>query len=282
MAIDPKAVFALKILAQVLAEDRRDVVLIGATVPQVRVRPDHEGEFRGRPTLDVDAVVTAGSWEDYERIRRRLFEAGFRPGTAPHQLLFGEDVMIDLIPYGPALVQNDRLEWAETGRVISTLGMEEAFASAEQVEVAPGFSLRVVTIPGLVLLKIVAYQDRPEERARDLSDIVHCFEHYEEAIEGSRRFDLAGGTVDGEPVAFEEAGAYLLGIEVAGLARPRSLLAVTRFLDMIPDAYARPISQLLSGERRFLNNESRRGELFRLFRVFAAAIHEAAEGHPGT
>lgn len=277
MAIDPVAVPALKILAQVLAEDGRDFVLIGATVPQVLVHVEQGGEFSGRTTRDMDALVMAASWEDYERMRRRLFEAGFRPGSALHQLLFGQDVMIDLIPYGPGLVQNDRLEWPETDRTMSTLGVEEAFASAAQVELAPGLSLRVVPIPGLVLLKIVAYEDRPEERARDLIDVVHCFEHYEGAIEGSRRFELAGVMVDGQPVEFEEAGAYLLGTEAARLARPRSLILVREFLDMISDEYAKPIVQVLREEGRIINNERRGKELFRLFRVFGAGLNDGSK-----
>ncbi len=276
MTIDPKAVPALRILAQIVAEDGRDFVLIGATVPQVLVHLWEGGEFRGRPTLDVDAVVTAVSWGDFEGMRRRLFDVGFRPGSASHQLLFDEDVMIDLVPYGPGLVENDRLVWPDTGFVMNTLGFEEAFAQAEPVEVVPGLSLRVVSIPGLLLLKIVAYQDRPEERARDLIDVVYSFEHYEGEIEGSRRFEVAEVTVDGQPVEFEEAGAYLLGTEVARLAMPKSLVAVRRFLEMVTDEYARPIAQILREEGRIVNNETRGRQLLRLFGVFAAGLEEGA------
>ncbi len=274
MPIDPRVVPALRTLGRALEADNRDFVLIGATVPQILLRMPQGGEASGRTTRDVDALVAAGSWEEFERMRHRLFEVGFRPGAAPHELLFGQDVGIDLIPYGEGIVQNDRLEWPGTDRAMSTLGVEEAFASAGVEEIVPGLSLRVVPIPGLVLLKIVAYQDRPEERARDLSDVVYCFEHYEEDIAQSRRFNLVGVDVIGEPVEFEEAGAYLLGADMARLAGPRSLFAVRRFLEMIPDEYSRPISQILREERRMVNNERRRTELLRLFQVFAAGLNE--------
>ena len=277
MAIDPKTIAALRILARVLAEEKRSLVLIGATVPQLLIDRRLGFEAPARTTRDVDAVVTAASWEDFDRIRRRLFDAGFRPGSAPHELVFDQDVKIDLIPYGPGLVQNDRLEWPDTDRVISTLGVEEALESAVQEELAPGLSLRVVPIPGLVLLKLVVYQDRPEERARDLTDVVYCFERYEGRIEGSRRFELTGMVVEGKPVQFEEAGAYLLGTEVARLAKAKSLAAVRNFLNMISDEYARPVFQILTEERRIGNNEGRRSELFRLFRVFAAGVNKVAK-----
>lgn len=274
MAIDPETVEALRVLAQVLTEEGRSFALIGATVPQLLIDLRRGRESSGRTTRDADAVVTVASWEDFDRMHCRLFQVGFRPGSAPHELRFGENVRIDLIPFGPGLVQEDRLVWPETGFVMSTLGIEEALERAQPEEIAPGLLIPVVPIPGLVLLKLVAYQDRPEERARDLIDVVYCFEHYEEALEGSRRFNLAGTMVEGQPVQFEEAGAYLLGTEVAKVAKPKSLGAIRSLLDGIQDEYARPISQIIYQERRIANDEDRARELFRLFRVFAAGLGE--------
>lgn len=277
MAIDPKTVEVLGVMARVLSEHGWKFVLIGAMIPQLLIDLRQGRDSLSQTTRDADAVVMVASWEDFRRMRQQLFRAGFQPGSAPHELRFGEDVRVDLIPFGPELVEEDRLVWPEADRVMSTLGIEEAFESARPEELAPGLSLPVVPIPGMMLLKLVAYQDRPEERARDLTDVVYCFEHYEERLETSRRFDLIGITVEGQPVQFEEAGAYLLGIEVAGLARPRSLVAVRKFLDRISDEYARPISQILIEERRIADTEDRRSELFRLFRVFSAGASEDAK-----
>lgn len=269
VAIDQETIAALRILAQLVAEEGRRIVLIGATVPQLFV------DLR-RPTHDVIGVITADSWADFDRIRGRLFKAGFRPGSAPHELRFGEAVRIDLIPYGAGVVQDDRLEWPGADRIMSTLGVEEAFECAMDQKVAAGLSLPVVKIPGFVLLKIVAYLDRPQERAKDLADVAHCFEYYEESLEGSQRFDVAGVTVEGQPVQFEEAGAFLLGAELATLARPKSLVAVRGFLERVPDEYAMPIHQILAEERRVGDNEGRGRRVLRLFRVFAAGLNNDA------
>lgn len=277
MAIDPKAVPALKILAQIFAEENRTFVLIGATVPQIIVDIRQGGEFSARTTRDVDVVVEVADWEDFEAMRQRLFKVGFKPGSAPHEFLFGPDVFFDLIPYGPGVVQNDHLEWPGTDRIMSTFGMEEAFEYAEHATVASDLSVRVVPIPVLVLLKIISYTDRPEERARDLSDVVRYFEHYEEGDGESRRFEVGEVTVEARPVEFEEAGAYLLGIEVAELAKPKSLIPVRKFVTEFSDEYARPILQVMREEGRILNNERRRIEIFRLFKVFAAGLTEGAK-----
>lgn len=163
-------------------------------------------------------------------MRSRLFKTGFQQGAAPHEFLWSEEVRIDLIPFGPGLIEQDRLTWPGTGIVI-------------------------------------------EDRRRDLIDVVYCSEHYEEDLEGSRRFNVAVTAVDERPVQYEEAGAFLLGFEVAKLAKAKSLVAVRKFLDRIPDEYARPISQILYEEQRIADNGGRRRELFRLFRVFAAGLN---------
>jgi len=141
-------------------------------------------------------------------------------------------------------------------------------------EVTRDFRFPVVTIPGLVLTKIIAYLDRPEERTRDLIDILYCFEHYETNPGTSRRFDLPESQVNDALLKYEEAGAFLLGIEVAAPAKPNSLAIVWRFVETISDEFVRPISQILAEEKRLVDNDARCGALYRLFQVFAAGVNQ--------
>jgi predicted nucleotidyltransferase len=270
--MDPRAVGALRILSRVFSQEGRRFVLIGATVPQILL--DFGASSGSRETRDVDAVAEVGSWEDFEVIRERLLQQGFREGRVAHELWLDE-VRIDLIPFARALVQNDKLSWPYGDSVMTACGFEEALECARDQKVAPDLMLPVVSIPGLILTKVVAYMDRPEERIRDLIDILYCFERYEQSAETSRRFDHAGTEVEGNPLTYEEAGAYLLGTEVARLAKPNSLLVVRQFLDKLPDEYARPITQIVTEERRLLDSEKRRS-VYRLFRVFGAGLNRTA------
>ncbi|MGH8545662.1 MAG: nucleotidyl transferase AbiEii/AbiGii toxin family protein [Gammaproteobacteria bacterium] len=233
--MDPKAVEALRILSRVLSQEGRRFVLIGATVPQIVL--DFRGSPGSRETRDVDAVAEVHGWDDFARIRKRLEEAGFRQGRVAHELWHNDEVRIDLIPFGPGLVEEDKLSWPYGDSIMTACGLEEALECAQDQEVAPNLKLPVVTIPGLVLTKVVAYMDRPEERARDLIDIFYCFEHYEAAVGQSRRFDHAGAEVDDKPVTFEEAGALLLGLEVAALAKPKSLEICQPFSRLDPGRF---------------------------------------------
>ena len=272
--MEPKAIEALRIFSRVLTRERRKFVLIGATVPQIVLDFRDSPGLGSRETRDFDAVAEVQDWEDFARLRERLLQEGFWSGRVAHELWLNDEVRIDLIPFGPGLVKEDKLSWPYGDSIMTACGLEEALECARDQEIAPNLRLPVVTIPGLVLTKVVAYMDRPEERARDLTDILYCFDQYEKTVGQSRRFDHAGTEVDGTEVAFEEAGAFLLGLEVAALAKPNSLLLVHSFLGKISDEYARPIAQILSEEGQLLDSEERRSVLYRLFRVFGAGLNQ--------
>jgi predicted nucleotidyltransferase len=272
--MDPKTIEALRILSRVLSEQGRRFVLIGAMVPQILL--DFSGiDFpESRETKDVDAVAQVGSWEDFEHVRERLLQEGFQQGKVAHEFRF-DYAQVDLIPYGKSLLQGDKLVWPYGDNVMTAFGLEEALACASEHEIAPDLRLPVVSIPGLILTKVVAYMDRPEERARDLMDIINYFDLYEKNPGESRRFDYADAEIADKALTYEEAGAYLLGLEVAALANPGSLEIVRRFLDSIQGEYAPAISRILSEEKRLVDSDTRRGALYRLFQVFGAGIDQS-------
>lgn len=262
--LDPAVIEALRLLIGLIGDER--FVIIGATVPRVLI---DQGLAGGRATRDVDAVLRVDTWEEFQELTRRLVTVGFRLRGAPHRFEYGR-AEIDLIPYSRALAPGGRLQWPGEDRAMSTLGIEEAFASARPVRVGD-LVVPMVPVAGCVLLKLIAYNDRPLERARDLVDILHCFDRYGADTE-IRRYEIGEVEADDRAVLYEEAGAYLLGQEVAGLGHSESLVTVRSVLASIDDEYARPIQQILSEEGRRLFAETRRQELYRLFRVFTAGL----------
>ena len=266
MPIDPAALEALRLLLDIAGPDR--VLVIGASVPIVLIDMRY-GLAAGRTTRDVDVIVRATSWEEYEDLKRRLLAAGFRQARVPHRLEYGP-AELDLIPYSRTLAPGDALEWPGQDRVMSTRGFEEAFESARPEQVGD-LVVPMASVAACVLLKFVSYSDRRAERVRDLIDIVHCFELYGSEPD-PRRYEIGEPEVDGTPVSYDEAGAYLLGQEVAALARRGSLAPVRAVLASIDDEYAWPIQQILAEERRVVDNDTRRLELYRLFRVFSSRL----------
>jgi len=249
-------------VSAVLSDEGLPFVIVGARAPWILVAGQ-----TWRVTRDIDAVVRAPTWEAFERLAERLKALGFARAEA-HHFVSPQGAEVDLVPYGEGVITDDTIMWPN-GMVMSALGLEEAFAAAVEREIAPELRVRVVTAPALVILKIVAYQDRPHERSKDLADLVDAFERYEE--DDGRRFELVGATVDDAPIAFEEAGAYLLGVDAARLARPKSREVIRAFLTRFTDEYAGPVSRVLAEEKR-IHSEDRRIHVYRLFRVFTAGF----------
>lgn len=49
------------------------------------------------------------------------------------------------------------------------------------MEFAPGFVQKVVSIPGLAILKIVAWSDRGRENPKDAQDLIFIMDNYADA-----------------------------------------------------------------------------------------------------
>jgi len=130
--MEPKTVEALRVLSSVLSQQGRRFVLIGAAVPQIVLDFREIHALGSRETRDVDAVAEVASWEDFASLRDRLLQEGFRQGQVAHEFLWDTEVRIDLIPFGAAIVDHDRLSWPNGGAVMNVCGLEEALECAER------------------------------------------------------------------------------------------------------------------------------------------------------
>lgn len=263
MPLRPEDVRTLEILSSVLREDGWTFVVIGAAVPWILAT--RSTGLRG--TRDIDVIVNTTNWADFERAGSRLRDAGFTRRHL-HEFTSPHGTRIDLLPYGQGLVQGDTIAWPD-GVTMSALGLAEAFDSAVERPITAALSVHVATEAAFALLKVVAYMDRPTARSKDLGDLIDAFSRYEG--ESDRRFELFDVSVDSEPLQFEEAGAYLLGTDVAALAATKTRGVIHAFLAWLTDEYSLPIGQVLTEEKR-TGSDERRSEVWRLFRVFRAGF----------
>src|SRR5690606_35387484 len=97
------------------------------------------------------------------------------------------------------------------------------------LEIAPGLSIGLAPLAVIVLLKMVAYLDRPAERERDLGDIAHIVTTY---LEDDDERHWASETYY---PSFDEAGAYVLGRDLGELAEPCHRDQAEKFLGLVGD-----------------------------------------------
>lgn len=224
-----------------------DFYIVGAVardiwMTQVYNEPDH------RTTKDLDLAVFISDLPVYEALQAWLTEReGFvLAQSSAFCLLYPAttgNVVVDLMPFGA--IADEQGDVYLTGRGmerISTVGFAEVLAEAATVATPTGEQWRVVTLPGMVALKLVAWQDRPEKRGKDATDIWNLLAVYFDLVEDevyTDHLDLFGEDDTTDPTDFKLlVGARVLGRQVgqllaAGPVRTRllALLATELALD---------------------------------------------------
>lgn len=86
------------------------------------------------------------------------------------------NVAIDILPFGE-IEEHDTIKFNERYLDLHVLGFIEVLENPEQVQIEEKIA-NIPPLPGMIILKLVAWSDRPEERENDLADILRIIEHY--------------------------------------------------------------------------------------------------------
>ena len=131
----------------------------------------------GRGTKDIDFAIMISSMKEYEALSKSLEHKGFRSVKAPWTFYSDKyNVAIDVLPFGE-IEEQDTIQFNERYTDLHVLGFKEVLEQAIPVEIEEKI-VNIPPLPGMIILKLVAWSDRPEERADDLPDILKIIEHY--------------------------------------------------------------------------------------------------------
>lgn len=136
-----------------------------------------QGIKPSRGTKDIDFAVMISSIAAYEKISATLELKGFKK-VAAAWTFYSErfKVAIDILPFGE-IEENHTVNFNERYTDLHVLGFREVMEEAVQVEIEEKIA-NIPPLPGMVILKLIAWSDRPEERENDLSDILRIIQHY--------------------------------------------------------------------------------------------------------
>ncbi|MCY7359513.1 MAG: nucleotidyl transferase AbiEii/AbiGii toxin family protein [Rudanella sp.] len=161
-----------------------DFYLIGAIARDIWLTALHNIE-PGRITRDLDLAVLLASEEQYQLLRQRLIATGrfiASHGNA-YTLIFEDGRPVDLLPFGAVSMEN---AVNVTGKGLTSIrvdGFLEVYKAATESVTVDDQLFRVCTLAGIVLLKLIAYDDRPEHRSKDILDIAMILRHYFDIVE---------------------------------------------------------------------------------------------------
>ena len=246
---------ALVSLRRIFGE--RQCVLIGAAALAIHVPLRRE-------TKDVDLVVVVSEtdlpniledagWQRDKRMAQRWHSPG---GAAA-----------DILPATAELVARGEIRFDGDTKSMSLLGFDLALKHTIQKDL-PGTEakIEIADLPVVVVLKMVAWLDRPAERSKDLGDLALILEKaLVDADE--RRWD---GPVFDSGLEHEDQSAFFVGLEVAKIAAPQHLEAVERFLARVEVPDSADFADMLR-EAAYVSDDPD-GTLLRRWKAFRFAL----------
>ena len=206
---------AFDALEEAFAATGTDYYIIGALARDVWYS---RGSKSFRQTKDIDFAVLVGSTEDYNAVKQYLkenknFLDSKSNAFAMHTNL---GIQVDILPFGEIEI-DDAVNFAGAGLTsIKVNGFREVYDSGTaEVKMETGHNFKIATLPSIVLLKLISFDDRPEQRSKDPRDIANIIAHF---------FDLQGDlifnehndlfTEDVKADALDEISATVIGKEI--------------------------------------------------------------------
>jgi predicted nucleotidyltransferase len=187
-----------------------------------------------RATDDYDFGIVIENWDEFIKLRDVLVaqEDFQRHPTKQQRLLHAEGAIVDLVPFGQLEERAGVIAWPpDFSVVMSTVGFREAYEHSIEICLAPDLIVRVASLAGLALLKIIAWSDRRFER--DAQDLGLIMRHYLDAGNQDRLYTDGGDSFDlllDDDFDYEAASARILGRDVGRLLTGESRELVERVL----------------------------------------------------
>lgn len=168
-----------------------------------------EGIKPSRGTKDIDFAVMISSINEYEQISAALGAKGFNKVAAPWTF-YSETykVAIAVLPFGE-IEEDYTVNFNERYTDLHMLGFREVMEEAVPVQIEEKIA-NIPPLAGMVILKLIAWSDRPEERENDLSDILKIIEHYY-ALKWDEIVEIHYDTLDKELFDQKIIAAEVLG-----------------------------------------------------------------------
>ena len=206
---------AFNALEDAFTATNTDYYIIGALAKDVWYS---RGNKTMRQTRDVDFAVLVGSKQDYESIRNYLRKNSNFATTKENDfvMLAPSGVQVDILPFGEIEIDDGvHIDGAGLTNIKVNGFMEVYQGGTSEVKMHTGHAFKVATLPSIILLKLIAYDDRPEHRSKDARDIAGIVTHFFD-LQADLIYDNHADlfTDEKDERALEEISAIVIGREI--------------------------------------------------------------------
>jgi predicted nucleotidyltransferase len=216
-----------------------DFVVVGALV-RILILEQYYNLSTGVATRDIDIGITVIDWDHYEKLRNSLiFTGSFTEDKKKiyHRLWHNKKYPVDIIPFGAVESSEGLIQWPPDQSIeMNVTGFQDALNDAVIVHLSDKLDVRFVSLPGMAILKLIAWHDRHNEfPTKDAIDIATLLKYYPDAGNDERMFNEHPDLMEIENFDFEMAGARLLGRDMAAIMSRQTKETVLEILYLHTD-----------------------------------------------
>lgn len=172
-----------------------------------------------RATTDFDFGIKIRDWDTFDILVKKLIgNKKFKKTDAIHRMLFRDDIIIDLIPFGAIADKTGNYQWGDKNKTtINVTGFTNAYNTACTVRISssPKIEMRFASIESQAVLKLISWNDSRNSRGKDAIDLVTLMTKHIDAGNETRFFDEHFDIINDNQVSWENNSARLLGRDVA-------------------------------------------------------------------
>lgn len=193
-------------------------ILVGAAARDFLLEHEH-GIETGRLTKDIDIAIFLNNWNEYHSLQDQLIALDDFSTTRFHNKLKFQNILeIDFIPFGEVEDANGKVALPpDSSFIMDISGFQDVFEASSVVELKDKLKIRIVSLPGLVILKIFAWNDRKNESDKDAIDLRLIIETYLDAGNNERIF-IEYPEIVTDDFDYNKAGTWLLGKDIQTIA----------------------------------------------------------------
>jgi len=232
--IDKKTVAVLLEIDRIAGRLGLAYFIVGATARDILLQHGH-GIHTTRATVDIDIGVFVSEWDNFLALKQALVDTGkFKSTKQSQRLMYNDKFPVDIVPFGRIAKDDGSISWPPEHEIkMSIVGFRECYQHALSVLVSkcPELVVKVVSLAGLAIMKIVSWDDNIERRGKDAADLFIIIRNYIEAGNVDRFFEEEGDIFREENSDYDLSSARFLGREMGRLASPDTKAKLVNILE---------------------------------------------------
>jgi predicted nucleotidyltransferase len=213
--LQPAVIEMLKDLELVLKANGIEYYLVGAVARDIQLSSTNE-RILLRKTNDVDIAVMIQEEDHFYTVKDALIATGnFQAHpTEAIKIFYKDAIELDLLPFGEIESETREIRLHKPNLfVINMPGFREIFPHTQQTSIDDDLAIKVCSLEGIIILKLIANDDRPQ-RTKDISDIeqlIKCYFDLNVQNVYEAHFDLMEAFDTNRPDYLELVSARVIG-----------------------------------------------------------------------